>query len=105
MNLNDFEDFIEFTKKQIAILRSEEDEHFRIYKESYDKWKTCTLDYLSLNLNKQVKKFNDLLKQLSFSKSNNQSRPIQLILIDLKDTLLNIGNYSYFLYTRIRRDD
>ena len=106
MNLNDFEDFIEFTKKQIGLLRQKEIEHFRIYKKEYNEWKTCPLEYLKHRLDYQINKFNELFgKELPHAKSNQQSRPIQLIIIDIKDALLDIANYSYFLYTRIRRED
>ena len=77
------------------------DEKFDKYQET---WKYCTLVHLKKKFDYQVWKFSEIFeKELPFSKSHQQARPLQLIIDDLKNTILDIGNYSFFLHYRLKK--
>jgi len=89
MNLNDFENFIEFTKKQIGILKIKEE----IYK---DAWKWCHSTDLIKRMKEQIKKFDGFIETIQ---SNFKPQPEATV--NAKETLVDIANFCFFIYERL----
>jgi len=93
MDLNDFENFLEFNKKQIEILKIKE----KVYK---DTWKTNDIATIKKFMDSQIDRLNALFKAIEEARPlmiQNQYHNIE----NAKNTLLDISNYSYFLYQRL----
>lgn len=90
MNLEDFEDFIGFTKKMVTLLKLKEPKY-------HNKWKTCPLTYLKHKLDYQTEKNDNLFHNLqNFIPPNTN-----MTKIELRNTLLDIANLCFFLYNRL----
>ena len=89
MNLNDFENFIEFTKKQIEILKIKEE----MYK---DAWKWCHSTDLINKMKEQMNKFDGFIETIQST-----SKPQPQATVNARDTLLDIANYANFLWQRL----
>ncbi len=93
MDLNDFENFLEFTKKQIEILKIKEIS----YK---DTWKTNDISIIKKFMDSQIDRLSALIKRIEEARPlmiKNQYHNIERA----KDALLDIANYAFFLYQRL----
>jgi len=91
MNLSNFDDFLGFIKQMTTILRRKEGKYG-------DTWKTSNFNNLMIKFNNQKDKLDKLIRELE---SEKESRARQYVMINLKDTLLDIANYCFFLYERL----
>ncbi len=82
MELKDFENFLEFNRKQIAILKEKENGKYK-----HDSWKIMEEDDLYDALYVQAEKFE------YETKKNDEYR---------KRRLLHIANYAFFLYEKLK---
>lgn len=95
MNLNDFEDFLIFTTRMVSILSKNESEYG-------DTWKESSLFWFKNKIDHQINKLDKFFPELAI-RYKEKRRPPKLVMIDLKDTLLDIANYCFFLYTRLEK--
>ena len=81
MELKDFENFLDFTKKQIVILKEKENEQYKD-----DSWKDLDEDDLIDELEGQLDRF----EEYEVDKEFRQRR------------LLHIANYAFFLHEKLK---
>ncbi|KKM02649.1 hypothetical protein LCGC14_1782370 [marine sediment metagenome] len=80
MELKDFENFLEFTKKQITILKDKENDKYKD-----DSWKLFDEEDLFDGLYDQLDKYENTV-----DKEDQQRR------------LLHVANYAFFLYEKLK---
>ncbi len=89
MNLNDFEEFLEFNKRQINIIKIKEAKY-------QDNWKTCHISTIFAKIDYQIDKLTKSLEKIA---STTKSLPQATI--NARNTLLDISNYCFFLHKRL----
>ncbi len=81
MELQDFENFLEFNKKQITILKEKENDKYKD-----DSWKNYDEDELEDDMLDQIDKF-------EFETENDEYK---------QRRLLHIANIAFFLYEKLK---
>jgi len=93
MSLQDAVDFLDFVKQMVNMLKKKQHKHG-------DTWKTRDFNSIIPNLDYQKKKLDKLVEEYN-TWLNEENPLVEYVKINLKDTLLDIANYCFFLYYKI----